>query len=94
MLLWRMEFGGENGSFGSGLMPSAQDDRGNLGAFPVLHVILSERSESKNPLPFGEFERMRVLRRASLAQDDRGNLGAFPVLHVILSVVRPAANLK
>ena len=41
MLLWRMEFGGENGSFGSGLMPSAQDDRGNLGAFPVLHVILS-----------------------------------------------------
>ena len=65
MLLWRMEFGGENGSFGSGLMPSAQDDRGNLGAFPVLHVILSERSESKNPLPFGEFERMRVLRRAA-----------------------------
>ena len=26
----------------------AQDDRGNLRAFPVLHVILSERSESKN----------------------------------------------
>ena len=41
MLRWRMEFGGENGAFGSGLMPSAQDDRGNLGAFPVLHVILS-----------------------------------------------------
>ena len=75
MLRWRMEFGGENGSFGSGLMPSAQDDRGNLGAFPVLHVILSERSESKNPLPFGEFERMRVLRRASLAQDDRDKIG-------------------
>ena len=48
MLLWRMEFVG-NGSFGSGLTPSAQDDRENLGAFPVLDVILSERSESKNP---------------------------------------------
>ena len=35
MLRWRMEFGGENGSFGSGLRPSAQDDRGNLGAFPI-----------------------------------------------------------
>ena len=48
MLRWCMEFV-VNGSFGSGLTPSAQDDRENLGAFPVLDVILSERSESKNP---------------------------------------------
>ena len=36
MLLWRMEFGG-NGSFDSGLTPSAQDDRGTLKAF-LIHL--------------------------------------------------------
>ena len=35
----------------------AQDDGRNLMAFPVHPVILSERSESKNPLPFGKFVR-------------------------------------
>ena len=35
MLRWRMEFEGENGSFGSGLRPSAQDDRGNRKAIPI-----------------------------------------------------------
>ena len=35
MLCWRMEYGGENGSFGSGLRPSAQDDRGSRKAIPI-----------------------------------------------------------
>ena len=61
-----------------------RNDRENLRAIPILPVILSERSESKNPYPFWEFEGMRVLRRAALAQDDRRRIG-YPHFSVILS---------
>ena len=54
MLRWRMEFVGERVLRRAAL---AQDDGRNLMAFPVHPVILSERSEPKNPLPFGEFVR-------------------------------------
>ena len=49
MLRWRMEFEGMRVLRRAAL---AQDDGRNLMAFPVHPVILSERSESKNPYLF------------------------------------------
>ena len=74
MLRWRMEFGGMRVlRLRAEALRSGRQRK--LDSFPHSSVILSERSESKNPLPFGEFEGMRVLRRASLAQDDRDKIG-------------------
>ena len=49
MLRWRMEFEGENGSFGSGLRPSAQDDRDKIGLLDFACHSEQAVGASKNP---------------------------------------------